>query len=78
MQRFDLDEAIKILGLEIRAEMAHEGRSFDVACRTVLRAVRKAEKLNELEGFYYIQNGKVHPCIHSEDADYDESIDMVN
>jgi hypothetical protein len=60
MERYNLEEAIKILGLEMRAEMAHEGVNFDVACRTILKAVRKSEKIDELEDKYFnIAEGRI-------------------
>lgn len=30
------------------------------------------------DGYYYIENGKVHPTDFTQDASYDESVDLVN
>lgn len=43
MERFDLEKAIKITGLENHAENADEGRDFDVACRMVLQSIEEVQ-----------------------------------
>lgn len=48
-ERFDIEQVIRILGLEIRAYQADEGRDFDVACRITLEKLRKCKKYDDLE-----------------------------
>lgn len=48
MERFDLEKAIKITGLNIHAESADEGRNFDVACRMILSAIKEAQVYREI------------------------------
>lgn len=43
MERFDIDKTIEILGLDMRADMADEGRDFDVACRIAVEKLRKCK-----------------------------------
>lgn len=41
--------------------------------------IEKLGKYEHLEpGYYYLENGKVHPTDWSQDATYDESIDLIN
>lgn len=47
--RFDIEQVIRILGLEIRADQADDGRDFDVACRIVLEKLRKCKEFEELD-----------------------------
>ena len=44
MERFDLEKAVKITGLNIHAESADEGRDFDVACRIILQALEEIQQ----------------------------------
>ncbi len=53
-ERFDLEKAVKITGLNIHAESADEGRDFDVACRIILQA------LEEIQAYRAI--GTVEEC----------------
>lgn len=48
MERFNTDEVIRILGLEIRAELADGGQDFDVACRIALSMIHKAQHYEDL------------------------------
>lgn len=43
MERFDIDKTIEILGLDMRADVADEGRDFDVACRIAVEKLRKCK-----------------------------------
>ena len=47
--RFDIEQVIRILGLEIRADQADDGRDFDVACRIALEKLMKCKEYEELE-----------------------------
>ena len=47
--RFDIEQVIRILGLEIRADRADDGRDFDVACRIALEKLMKCKEYEELE-----------------------------
>ena len=47
--RFDIEQVIRILGLEIRADQADDDRDFDVACRIALEKVVKCKEYEELE-----------------------------
>ena len=47
--RFDIGQVIRILGLEIRADQADEGRDFDVACRIALEKLMKCKEYENLE-----------------------------
>ena len=49
MNRFDIEQVIRILGLEIRADRADDGRDFDVACRIALEKLMKCKEYEELE-----------------------------
>ena len=49
IDRFDIEQVIRILGLEIRADQADEGRDFDVACRIASEKLRKCKEYEELE-----------------------------
>ena len=49
MERFDIEQVIRILGLEMRAEQADEGRDFDVACRFALEKMKKCKKYEDAE-----------------------------
>ena len=53
-ERFDLEKAVKIVGLNIHAESADEGRDFDVACRMIVNA------LNEIQQYRAV--GTVEEC----------------
>lgn len=48
-ERFDIEETIRILGLEMRAEQADGGKDFDVACRIVLNKLKKCKEYEDLE-----------------------------
>lgn len=47
--RFDIEQVIKILGLNIRADMAYEGADFDVACKIARDKLLKAKEYEDLE-----------------------------
>lgn len=47
--RFDIEQVIRILGLEIRADQADDGRDFDAACRIALEKLRKCKEYEDLE-----------------------------
>lgn len=47
--RFDIEQVIRILGLEIRADQADDGRDFDVACRIALEKLMKCKEYEHLE-----------------------------
>ena len=47
--RFDIEQVIRILGLEIRADQADDDRDFDVACRIALEKLVKCKEYEELE-----------------------------
>ena len=47
--RFDIEQVIKILGLEIRADQADDGRDFDVTCRIALEKLRKCKEYEDVE-----------------------------
>lgn len=49
MERFDIEQIIRILGLETRAEQADEGRDFDVACRIAINKMKKCKEYEYLE-----------------------------
>ena len=49
MDRFDIEQVIRILGLEIRADQADEGIDFDVACRIALEKLIKCKEYEDLE-----------------------------
>ena len=49
IDRFDIEQVIRILGLEIRAEQADDGRDFDVACRIALEKLMKCNEYEDLE-----------------------------
>ena len=49
IDRFDIEQVIRILGLEIRADQADDGRDFDVACRIALEKLMKCKEYEELE-----------------------------
>lgn len=49
MDRFSIEQVIRILGLSIRAEQADGGNDFDVACRMALDKIRKAKHYEDLE-----------------------------
>ena len=49
MERFDIEQVIRILGLEMRAEQADEGRDFDVACRFALEKMKKCKEYEDAE-----------------------------
>lgn len=49
MERFDAEQVIRILGLEMRAELADEGGDFDVACRIAIDKLRKCKEYEDLE-----------------------------
>lgn len=48
-ERFDIEQVIRVLGLEIRADQADDGRDFDVACRIALDKLRKCKEYEDLE-----------------------------
>ena len=65
IERFDLEKAVKIVGLNIRAECVDEGRDFDVACRMIILAIEElkqyrtigtVEQLNALQQDYWKLN----------------------
>ena len=47
--RFNIEQVIRILGPEIRADQADDGRDFDVACRIALEKLVKCKEYEELE-----------------------------
>ena len=47
--RFDIEQVIRILGLETRADQADDGRDFDVACRIALEKLMKCKEYEDLE-----------------------------
>ena len=47
MERFDIEQVIRILGLEMRAEQADDGRDFDVACRFALEKMKKCKEYED-------------------------------
>ena len=47
--RFDIEQVIRILGLEIRSDQADDGRDFDVACRIALEKLVKCKEYEDLE-----------------------------
>ena len=47
--RFDIEQVIRILGLEIRSNQADDGRDFDVACRIALEKLVKCKEYEDLE-----------------------------
>ena len=49
LDRFDIEQVIRILGLEIRADQADDGRDFDVACRIALEKLMKCKEYENLE-----------------------------
>ena len=49
IDRFDIEQVIRILELEIRADQADDGRDFDVACRIALEKLVKCKEYEELE-----------------------------
>ena len=49
IDRFDIEQVIRILGLEIRADQADDGRDFDVACRIALEKLMKCKEYEDLE-----------------------------
>ena len=49
IDRFDIEQVIRILGLEIRADQADGGRDFDVACRIALEKLMKCKEYENLE-----------------------------
>ena len=49
IDRFDIEQVIRILGLEIRADQADDGRDFDVACRIALEKLMKCKEYENLE-----------------------------
>lgn len=51
-ERFDTEQIIRILGLEIRAEQADEGSDFDVACRIALEKLRKCKEYEDFEKIF--------------------------
>ena len=76
IDRFDIEQVIRILGLEIRADQADDGRDFDVACRITLEKLMKCKEYENLEEqglllrlpckvadtVYYISEGFIEPC----------------
>ena len=75
--RFDIDQAIKITGLGIRAEQADGGADFDVACQIAVKKLWKIKEYESLEEqnrliklpcavgdtVYRINKGKKEPII---------------
>lgn len=60
-ERFDLEKAIKIVGLDIRAESADEGRDFDVACRMIVNALEEIQQyraIGTVEEFKVLKESK--------------------
>lgn len=49
IDRFDIEQVIRILGLEIRADQSDGGRDFDVACRIALEKLMKCNEYEDLE-----------------------------
>lgn len=49
IDRFDIEQVIRILGLKIRADQADDGRDFDVACRIALEKLKKCKEYENLE-----------------------------
>ena len=47
--RFDIDQVIRILGLNIRADQADGGADFDVACNIARKKLWKVKEYEELE-----------------------------
>ena len=48
MERFNAEQVIKILGLEMREDMADGGEDFDVACRIAMKTIREAQHYRDL------------------------------
>lgn len=47
--RFDIDQVIRILGLNIRADQADGGADFDVACNIARKKLWKIKEYEDLE-----------------------------
>lgn len=47
--RFDIEQVIRILGLNIRADQADVGADFDVACNIVRKKLWKIKEYEDLE-----------------------------
>ena len=47
-ERFDLEKAVKIVGLNIHAENADEGKDFDVACRMIVNALEEVKAYRKI------------------------------
>lgn len=47
--RFDIEQVLRITGLDTRADQADGGADFDVACRIAVKKIMKAKEYEDLE-----------------------------
>jgi len=75
MNGIDILQAMNIIEQQpLHWTKKEQNNAIDLA----VGSIEKVNKIKELEGYYFIENGKIHPCIIAEDADYDESVDALN
>jgi hypothetical protein len=83
MARFNAEQVIKILGIEMRADMADGGEDFNVACRIAINMIEEAQHYKDLaeqgrllelpckvgDTLYQIDKDRTRCSVHNEKFD---------